>query len=138
MSSSPHTKERSGARQKTATPTAKTPAEEAAAVKRPPLSKRVPEMTDKEILALHANAIRISQIEGHPKRDAATSALPLIEDELAKRVTTKAEEQAEKKKASSAKRAATLDARKKAAKATAAAAPSEDADSEDSEDEGHG
>ncbi len=53
--------------------------------KRPPLSKRLPGMSDAQLVSVQSAAQRISQEEGHPKQAAARTALPLIEAEIGKR-----------------------------------------------------
>lgn len=80
-------------------------------------------MTDKEIVSFQANANKISQVDAHPKREAALEILELIEAELTRRVATKEVEGAARKVENAAKRAATLQARKlKAARAAEEAA----------------
>jgi hypothetical protein len=54
-------------------------------IRRPPLSKRLPAMTDEHLLSLQQAATRISLDPEHSKHGAATSALPLIDAEIGRR-----------------------------------------------------
>jgi hypothetical protein len=53
--------------------------------KAPELSERLPGMTDYQLRAHQSSAGRISREPTHPKRDAATRAVPQIEEEIRRR-----------------------------------------------------
>jgi hypothetical protein len=98
-----------------AAPAAK-PAEAApvkAAPANPPksLAERLPTLTDAQLLALQANAARVSQVESDRKHEEAAELLPLIAAELGVRKSAKAEAALEKKKGAAAKRASTRSAK---------------------------
>ena len=59
--------------------------------RRPPLSKRLPDMSDAQLTSLQKAATRISLDVEHPKRANATIALPLIDAEIGRRATALAE-----------------------------------------------
>lgn len=80
------------------------------------IDQRIPDLSDKELESLHANALRLKD-SGTPKqREQAESLLPLVGAALETRRAAKAEAQAETRRAATEKRAAT----KKKAKAQAA------------------
>jgi hypothetical protein len=54
-------------------------------VRRPPLSKRLPGMSDERLLSLQQAATRISLDPEHSRHGAATHALPLIDAEIGRR-----------------------------------------------------
>jgi hypothetical protein len=53
--------------------------------RRPPLSKRLPDMSDAQLTSLQKAATRISLDAEHPKNANATTALPLIDAEIGRR-----------------------------------------------------
>lgn len=53
--------------------------------KRPPLSKRLPDMSDADLVSLQKSATRISGDDEHPKQAAAKRALVLIDNEIGRR-----------------------------------------------------
>ena len=53
--------------------------------RRPPLSKRLPGMSDAQLMSLQKAATRISLDAEHPKHANATTALPLIDAEIGRR-----------------------------------------------------
>jgi hypothetical protein len=61
--------------------------------RRPPLSKRLPDMSDAQLTSLQKAATRISRDAEHPKRGNATIALPLIDAEIGRRAAGLAEPQ---------------------------------------------
>lgn len=80
------------------------------------IDQRIPDLSDKELERLHANAVRLQE-SGTPKqREQAASLLPLVAAALEQRRAVKAETQAETRRVATEKRAVT----RKAAKAEAA------------------
>lgn len=73
----------------TATPHTATKA--AGPVKRAPLEQRLPDMSDSQLLSLQAAATRIAKDPLHAKYNSATTALPLIDDEIGRRAQTLAD-----------------------------------------------
>jgi hypothetical protein len=71
------------------------------------LAERLPAMTDVQLLALQANATRVSQVEKDRKQAEAAELLPLIAAELEVRKSAKADAAVERKKGAAAKRAST-------------------------------
>jgi hypothetical protein len=71
------------------------------------LAERLPAMTDVQLLALQANATRVSQVEKDRKQAEAAELLPLILAELEVRKSAKANAAVERKKDAAAKRAST-------------------------------
>ncbi len=71
------------------------------------LAERLPAMTDVQLLALQANATRVSQVEKDRKQAEAAELLPLIAAELELRKSAKADAAVERKKGAAAKRAST-------------------------------
>jgi hypothetical protein len=59
--------------------------------RRPPLSKRLPDMSDAQLMSLQKAAARISLDAEHPKHTNATNALPLIDAEIGRRAASLAE-----------------------------------------------
>ena len=55
---------------------------------RVPLAKRLPDMTDYQLLAYQTSAVRISRDTTHPKSASAKVALPMIEKEISRRATS--------------------------------------------------
>jgi len=55
--------------------------------RRPPLSKRLPDMSDAQLTSLQKAATRISLDVEHPKHANAAIALPLIDAEIGRRTT---------------------------------------------------
>jgi hypothetical protein len=53
--------------------------------RRPPLSKRLPDMSDEYLTSLQKTATRISADAEHPKRARATTALQQIDAEIGRR-----------------------------------------------------
>jgi hypothetical protein len=53
--------------------------------RRPPLSKRLPDMSDARLMSLQKAATRISLDAEHPKKANATIALSLIDAEIGRR-----------------------------------------------------
>lgn len=92
------------------------------------LDARIPEMTEKELENLQANAERIMKSGSAKQKDEAERLLPLIAEALAERKKTKLADAAEKKatrqKEMAATRARRVASRK--AEAEAAAAPDEE------------
>ena len=93
------------------------------------LIERLPTLSDAELAALHANAKRVAENAKDKKTADAAELLPLIADELARRVVSKAEAGVERKKVLAMQRA-TVRARKLAT-AAAEAAGMEAADEDD-------
>ncbi len=56
--------------------------------RRPPLSRRLPGMSDAQLMSLQKAATRISLDAEHPKRANATTALPLIDAEIGRRTAS--------------------------------------------------
>lgn len=54
-------------------------------IRRPPLAKRLPGMSDERLLSLQHAATRIARDAEHPKHATATIALPLIDAEIGRR-----------------------------------------------------
>jgi hypothetical protein len=75
------------------------------------LAERLPTMTDSQLLALQANATRVSQAEADRKQAEAAELLPLIAVELGVRKSAKADAAGERKRTAAAKRASTRAAR---------------------------
>jgi hypothetical protein len=71
------------------------------------LAERLPALTDVQLLALQANATRVSQVETDRKHAEAAELLPLIAAELDVRKSAKADAAGERKKSAAAKRAST-------------------------------
>src|SRR6185503_14650029 len=95
------------------------------------LIERLPTLSDAELAALQANATRVAENAKDKKMADAAELLPLIADELALRVVSKAEAGVERKKIMATQRA-TVRARKLATAAAEAAgmeASDEDDDS---------
>lgn len=63
-------------------------AEESPAVRRPPLAKRLPKMTDERLLSLQRAATRISRDPEHSKHGSAITALPMIDAEIGRRTAS--------------------------------------------------
>lgn len=59
--------------------------------RRPPLSKRLPDMSDAQLMSLQKAATRISLDAEHPKHANAATALPLIDAEIGRRTAGLAE-----------------------------------------------
>ncbi len=89
------------------------------------LAERLPTFSDAELLALQANAKRVSENAKDKKAVDAAELLPLIATELAQRVVLKAAAGVERKKDMAAKRAA-VKARKIATTAAEAEGAAED------------
>jgi len=53
--------------------------------RRPPLAKRLPDLSDERLVSLQQAATRISLDAEHPKHASATAALPLIDAEIGRR-----------------------------------------------------
>lgn len=64
------------------------PVESALSAGRVPLAKRLPDMTDYQLLAYQTSAVRISRDTTHPKSASAKVALPMIEKEMSRRATS--------------------------------------------------
>lgn len=62
--------------------------ESALSAGRVPLAKRLPDMTDYQLLAYQTSAVRISRDTTHPKSASAKVALPMIEQEMSRRATS--------------------------------------------------
>jgi hypothetical protein len=109
------------------------PAEPESAAPAKPLSliERLPTLSDAELTALQANATRVAENAKDKKMADAAELLPLIADELARRVVSKAEAGVERKKIMATQRA-TVRARKLAT-AAAEAAGMEAADEDDND-----
>ena len=59
--------------------------EEKTRPRRPPLTRRLPDMSDERLVSLQQAATRISLDAEHPKYNNATTALPLIDAEIGRR-----------------------------------------------------
>ncbi|HYD89539.1 MAG TPA: hypothetical protein VEA80_18815 [Vitreimonas sp.] len=78
------------------------------------IDQRIPDLSDKELERLHANAVRLSQ-SGTPKqREQAESLLPLLGVALEDRHAARAAAQAETRRAATEKRAVARKAAKPA------------------------
>ena len=66
-------------------------AEDPRAVRREPLVKRLPDMTDGRLLSLQRAATRISKDPEHSKHGSALTALPLIDAEIGRRAASLAD-----------------------------------------------
>ena len=100
---------------------------------------RLASMTVAELNAFRDNAARIAAQDGNKKQEQAAELLPEIDAELETRKATKLVVEADKRKASIAKRAATRATRKRIADEEEAAARGDDGDepverSEDDDD----
>ena len=62
------------------------------------MAAMIPQLADKELATLHANALRL-QAQGGTKQDAAAELLPLIAAELAERSAKAPKKAVRKKKA---------------------------------------
>lgn len=80
------------------------------------IDQRIPDLSDKELESLHANAVRLQESGTQKQREQATSLLPLLAAALAERRSAKVEAQAETRRAATEKRAS---ARKKKSEAAA-------------------
>jgi hypothetical protein len=94
------------------------------------LAERLPTLTDSELLALQANAVRVAANAADKKAADAEALLPLIEAEFAARKVQKAADGVERKKDMAEKRATT-----KARRIATAAAEAEGAAEDEAERE---
>ncbi len=78
------------------------------------IDQRIPDLSDKELESLHANAVRLLESGSAKQREQAESLLPLLGIALEERRAVKAEAQAETRRAATEKRAS---ARKKKSEA---------------------
>ena len=95
-------------------------------VKSMTLAERLPTLTDSELLALQANAVRVAANASDKKAADAAALLPLLEAELADRKVQKAAAGVERKKDMAEKRASAK-ARRIATAAAEAEGAAEDA-----------
>lgn len=102
------------------------PPEPAEPVKSMTLAERLPTLTDSELLALQANAVRVAANASDKKAADAEALLPLLEAELADRKVQKAAAGVERKKDMAEKRASAK-ARRIATAAAEAEGAAEDA-----------
>lgn len=72
------------------------------------IDQRIPDLSDKELESLHANAVRLAQSGTQQQRQQAESLLPLLGAELEKRRRTKETSTKERRRAS-AQRSAVVD-----------------------------
>ena len=56
--------------------------------RRPPLTKRLRDMSDAQVASLQRTAMRISMDAEHPKQKRAKTALPLIDAEIGRRAAS--------------------------------------------------
>jgi hypothetical protein len=61
------------------------------------MDQRIPDLSDKELESLHANALRLAASGSDKQRQQAESLLPLIDAQLEVRRAARAEAQAEKR-----------------------------------------
>jgi hypothetical protein len=101
------------------------PPEPTEPVKSMTLAERLPTLTDAELLALQANAVRVAANAADKKAADAQALLPLLEAELADRKVQKAAAGVERKKDMAEKRA-TAKARRIATAAAEAEGAAED------------
>jgi hypothetical protein len=94
------------------------------------LAERLPTLTDSELLALQANAVRVAANASDKKAPDAEALLPLLEAELAERKVQKAVASVERKKDMAEKRASA-----KARRIATAAAEAESAAEDEAERE---
>ena len=77
------------------------------------IDQRIPDLSDKELESLHANALRLLDSGTDKQRQQAESLLPLIGEQMEKRQAARVEAQAAAKVESARKRAATRENSKK-------------------------
>lgn len=77
------------------------------------MDQRIPDLSDKELDSLHANAVRLSQSGADKQRQQAESLLPLIGVEMEKRRAARVQTQAAAKEEGARKRAAARESAKK-------------------------
>ena len=77
------------------------------------MDQRIPDLSDKELDSLHANAVRLSQSGADKQRQQAESLLPLIGVEMEKRRAARVQTQAAAKEESARKRVAARESLKK-------------------------
>ncbi len=77
------------------------------------MDQRIPDLSDKELESLHANAVRLSQSGTQMQRQLAENLLPLIGDHLETRRAARVKTQAEAKVESQRKRAQARESLKK-------------------------
>lgn len=86
MSTPPRFSERKPARASKATSTSDAADSSASpSAKQPPLSQRLPGMSDYQLAAYQSSATRIGNDPEHPKHASARKAIPLIEAEIRRR-----------------------------------------------------
>lgn len=77
------------------------------------MDQRIPDLSDKELESLYANAVRLSQSGTQLQRQQAESLLPLIGDHLETRRAARVKTQAEAKVEAQRKRALARESLKK-------------------------
>jgi hypothetical protein len=92
------------------------------------LAERIPTLSDSELAALQANALRISENADDKKAASAAELLPLIAAELAQRAVSKAAAGVQRKKDMAADRVAKRERRVATAAAEAAGVDIDDSD----------
>jgi len=77
------------------------------------MDQRIPDLSDKELESLHANALRLSQTGTDKQRQQAESLLPLIADQMETRRAARVKTQAAAKEEGARKRAVARESAKK-------------------------
>jgi hypothetical protein len=70
------------------------------------IDQRIPELSDKELENLHANALRLAQSGTQRQREQAESLLPLLSAELEQRRAARVQTQQENRRSNAKQRAA--------------------------------
>lgn len=76
------------------------------------IDQRLPDLSDKELETLHANAVRLVQSGSAAQREEAEALLPLLGEALETRRAARAAEQTETRRANARKRAVIAELRK--------------------------
>jgi hypothetical protein len=77
------------------------------------MDQRIPDLSDKELESLHANALRLAASGSDKQRQQAESLLPLIAEQMETRRTAKTKTQAADKEAAKQRRATARESAKK-------------------------
>lgn len=76
------------------------------------IEQRIPDLSDKELESLHANAVRLAQSGTEAQRRQAEDLLPRLGAAMEARRAARAEETAQRRRATTKRKASTADALK--------------------------